>query len=133
MPSVKVNNEEYDVIPDPAVQASKIIADTWVKLGRPQTPFTESGKKMMDVIIAVWEDLYPVDRETYYAQRKEYQGAEMTTQEQVRKQTGRSLGSFPYPIYMMMKKVFRGFDAAERKNMIKIVKLWPIFRMANRV
>lgn len=133
MPAIKVNNEEYDVMPTPAVQASKMISDTWIKLGQPDTPLTESGKKMMNVIIAVWEDLYPVEREVYYGERKDYQDAELTTTQQVRQGTGRSLGSYPYPIYAMMKKVFKGFDAAERKNMMKMVKIWPMFRFARKV
>ena len=125
--------KDYDIIPSPAVVASRVIADMWVNLGQPQTPFTNSGKKMMDIIIAVWEDLYPLDYKTWKDSRSEYQKSEMTISEQISKGTGRSLASYPLPIYNLMKKVFRGFDATERKNCIKMVKQWPMFRMANKV
>ena len=125
--------EEYDIIPSEATIASRVIADMWIKLGKPQTPFTNSGKKMMDIIIAVWEDLYPLQSKVWWDERKNYQSSEMTVSEQVSKGTGRSLASYPLPIYNLMKKVFRGFDTAERKNCIKMVRLWPQFRMANKI
>lgn len=125
--------KDYDIIPPPAVVASRVIADMWIKLGQPQTPFTNTGKKMMDIIIAVWEDLYPLQSKIWWDERKNYQANEMTISEQVSQGTGRSLASYPLPIYNLMKKVFRGFDATERNNCIKIVKQWPQFRMANKV
>lgn len=87
----------------------------------------------MDLIIAVWEDLYPVDRETWYAERKRYKTAELSINEQVAKGTGRSLASYPMPIFKLMQVVFRGFDPAERKNCIRMVRKWPMFQMANKV
>jgi hypothetical protein len=65
--------------------------------------------------------------------RAEYQKEELPISTQVARKTGRSLASYPLPIYNIMKKVFPGFDAAKRNNAIKMVKKWPIFRMANRV
>lgn len=130
---VKVGGEEYDEVHPSAVAASKIIADFWIKLGRPQDPFTESGKKMMDIIIAVWEDCYPLQAKMWFAERADYQKNEMSAREQVRKGTGRSLASYPYPIFMMMKATFKGFDPGERKNCMKMVAQWPQFRMTNKV
>lgn len=130
---LKIGDEEYEEIPQEANAAARIIADMYIKLGRPQDPFTESGAKMMDIMIAVWEDLYPIDAKLWFEERKEYKNNEMSMTEQVRKHTGRSLASYPLPIYNMMKKVFRGFDPAERKNCMKMVKKWPMFQYANRV
>lgn len=130
--SVKLGGDVYDEVPQAANIAAKAIADMWVRLGRPQTPFTPSGEKMMDIMIAVWEDLYPLQAKMWYEDRKDYKLNELSTREQVRKHTGRSLASYPLPVYNMMKKVFRGFDPAERKNCMKIVKKWPMFLMANR-
>lgn len=125
--------DKYDIIPSEAVVASRIIADTWIKLGKPQTPFSQSGAKMMDIIIAVWEDLYPLDRLMWYEERKNYKDKEMTISEQVSKKTGRSLASFPLPIYNMMKKVFKGFDAGDKKNCVKLIRQWPMFQMAVKI
>lgn len=131
--AIRLDDQEFDVVPREAVVASKAIADIYIKLGRPQNPFTDSGQKMMQLIIAVWEDLYPLQAKMWYDDRRDYQSNELSIREQVHKRTGRSLASYPLPIYNMMKKVFRGFDPAERKNCIKMVKYWPQFRMANKV
>lgn len=130
---IKLGEEEFEEIPSEAVAASHIISDMYIKLGQPKDPFTPSGEKMMNIILAVWEDLYPLEARSWYADRKEYQNNEMTISEQVSKGTGRSLASYPYPVYMMMKKVFKGFNATERNNCIKMVKKWPQLRLANRV
>lgn len=133
MTAAKLNLDDYEVIPSEAVVASKAVVDMWILLGRPEDPFSESGSKLMNLIISVWEDLYPQDRKDWYKARTIYQGYEKTIQEQVRQKTGRSLASYPYPIFSMMKVVFKNFDPAERENCKKMVKKWPQFRMANRV
>lgn len=131
--TIKLGEEEYSVIDPAAVQASKILVDSWIKLGKPTDPFSPSGKKIVNLIIAIWEDCFPIQRELWYGERKKYQESEMSIGEQVRKGTGRSLASFPVPVYHMLTKTFKGFDPAERKNCIKMVKEWPLFRFANRI
>jgi hypothetical protein len=131
--SVRIAQDDYEIIPPEANAASKAIVDMWKILGRPQDPFSESGAKMMDLIIAVWEDLYPKDRQEWYAARSLYQNSEKTISEQVSHHTGRSLASYPYPIYTLMHSIFRNFDPTERDNCMKMVKKWPMFRMANKV
>lgn len=131
--SIKIGNDIYDEIHPQAVVASKVVTDMWLQLGKPTDPFSEAGKKLVDLIIAVWEDCYPNDAKEWRAARAEYQGAEKTIQEQVRQKTGRSLASYPYAVFAMMTAVFSGFDPAERKNCIKMVELWPMFRFANKV
>ena len=128
-----INLNDYQEIPKEAVLASKYLARLWAALGKPETPFTPSGQKLMEKIIKVWEICYPVDYDTFMAERRNYQDAEMRISEQVAKRTGRSLASYPFPVYQMMRKLFIGFDAAERRNCIRMVKLWPQFRMANRI
>jgi hypothetical protein len=125
--------DEYEQIPPQSVLASKWLADLWKQLGSPTTPLSPSGQKLMKVIISVWEDLYSKDAHEWYEERKDYQKSEMSISEQVSKKTGRSLASFPTPIFLMMKRVFPDFKVADRKNCIKIVRLWPMFRFANRV
>lgn len=129
---MKIAGEEYDVIDPTAVQASKIIVDMWIVLGKPKDPFSQAGKKVMDLIISVWEDMCPEDRIQWYKDRGLYKSSEKTIQEQVKQKTGRSLASYPYLIFMLMRTVFKGFDPAERKNCMKMVKIWPMFLFANK-
>lgn len=128
-----MNNEVYEEVSQDAYAASRIIADMYIKLGRPKDPFSVSGAKMLDIIIAVWQDLYPLQSKMWLEDRKDYKNNELTAREQVRKHTGRSLASYPLPILNIMRRVFRGFDPCERKNCMKIVKKWPIFQMTNKV
>lgn len=128
----KLGQDEYDIYPREAVAGARAVEYAWKKFGQPQDPFSTSGAKVMEVIIAVWEDLYPKDAFQFYEERKDYRSVEMSTAEQVRKHTGRSLASYPLPIYQMMKKVFRGFEPAERNNCLKMVRKWPQFQMANK-
>lgn len=124
---------EFQEVPKEAYVAADAIVNRWEALGKPSTPLTDSGKEMMNFLIKVWEITHPIDYQTFLAERENYQKNEMSLSEQVSKRTGRSLASYPLPIYRMMKKVFKGFDPAERKNCMKMVKLWPMFRMANKV
>lgn len=132
MSAIKIGNEEYDEIPPSAVAASKMLVDVCVRLGYPETPLTPSGEKLMNVIIAIWEDLYPLEAKIWYDDRKEYQDNEMSITEQVRKGTGRSLASFPYPVYQMMTKVFPNYKLEAREDYLTFVKKFPMFRMANK-
>lgn len=134
MPRVfKIGDEEFEEIPREASAGARIVSDMWKLLGRPKDPLSASGEKLMKIIIAVWEDLWPLQAAQWHEERKEYQNAELSISEQVHRQTGRSLASYPLPVYQIMKKVFPGFDASERKNCMKMVKRYPIFRMANKV
>jgi len=125
--------EGYEEIPKEAVLASKWLTDLWVKLGRPQTPFTPSGAKLMNVIIAVWEDTYPIQVKAWTDERATYKKEELLITEQVHRQTGRSLASYPMPIFRMMKKVFPNFKVGERKNTIRLVRKWPMFRFCQKI
>lgn len=127
-----IDFSDYVEVNPLAVAASKMLTDFYLKNGSPETPFSKHGKLVMNAIIAVWEECYPLDAKTWYDQRKEYQKNEMSITEQLSKHTGRSLASYPLPIYQMMKACFKGFDPAERKNCLKMIKEWPQFRFANK-
>jgi len=129
----KINFAEYDVIPPQAVISTKILMDMWERLGRPTTPFVPSGEKLMNIIIAIWEDGYPKQAREWYEARKQYQNNELSISTQVSRRTGRSLASYPMPIYNIMRRLFKGFDPAERKNCMSMVKKWRMFQMANKV
>lgn len=123
----------YEVVPPQAVASAKVLVDMWERLGRPTTPFSPSGGKLMNIIIAIWGDGYPEQERAWLKDRKTYQNSELSITEQVHKHTGRSLASYPMPVYQMMKTVFKGFNPTERKNCMKMVKKWKMFRMANKV
>lgn len=124
---------DYEEVPRLASAASKIVADMWIVLGKPKNPFSKSGAKLMDLIISVWQDLYPKDVPLWLDERKNYKANELSIKDQIKGHTGRSLASYPYPVFQMMKVCFVGFDPGERKNAMRIVKKWPMFQMANKV
>ena len=130
---IKINNEEFVELPKEAVLASKWIVDIWVKLGKPQTPFTKSGSKLMNVIIAVWQDLYPLQVKEWTEERATYKKEELLITEQVHRQTGRSLASYPMPIFQMMKKVFPKFKVGDRSNTLKLVRKWSMFQFCQKI
>jgi len=126
----KVNISDYEEVPELAIGGSKYAVDIWVRLGRPTTPFSVSGAKLVDALITMWQELYPAQAKDWYATRAEYQKAELDVQEQVRKETGGSLASYPLPLFQMMKKVFPTIKLGERETCKKMIRKWPMFRMS---
>lgn len=133
MSGIKIGEDEYEPIPEQQYAASQMLAGIWAGMGRPETPLSVAGERVMAAIISVWEELYPEQVGPWLQDRQDYQLNEMTTKEQVRKHTGRSLASFPFPIYAMMQKIFPNFKATHRENCMKLVAKFPMFRMANKV
>jgi hypothetical protein len=133
MRSIKLDGETYDIPTQQAQVISKTIAEMWERLGRPETPLSESGEKLMKIIIATWEDTFPIESNDWYEARKEYKLNEFDIKTQVHRQTGRSLASYPSYIYNVMKRVFPQFKLSDRENVMKLVKKYPIFQMANKV
>jgi hypothetical protein len=132
MSVVKLGNEEYEELPRIVTASSKMLVDTWEFLGRPDTPLTDSGSKLLAAIIAVWEELYPADAKRWYSDRKDYARSELPINEQIYKHTGRSLASYPFPVFQMMKKLFPKFKPGDRQSCMKLVAKFPLFRMANK-
>lgn len=132
-PKVEATLKDYQEIPKEALIASKALTDMYIFLGRPQTPFSRNGNKLMEIIISIWQDLYPLEARAWLEERSGHLLSEMSTQEQVHRHTGRSLASFPWPVYQMMKRLFPMFKPQERNDCIKMIKKWPIFRMVNKI
>lgn len=130
---VEIGGEEYEVLPDVVNEALIAIMLTWDKLGRPKTVFSESGEKLMQVIIATWQDLYPKESRDWLQARLEYKRDEKSISQQVSSHSGRSLASIPLYIHKIMKAVFKEDTNLDRKYYIKLVKDFPIFQMANKV
>lgn len=131
-PKVDSILKEFQEVPREALVASRWLTSVWNELGKPPTPLSEAGEKLMKVIIAVWQDLYPLEAKLWFVERLDYQKEELSITQQVHGHTGRSLASYPYPIYQMMKKLFPDFNRGERKNVMKLVRKFPMFRWANR-
>jgi len=133
MPGViKIGKEEYEEVPEISSITSKWLVVAWEGLGKPESPLSESGEKLMAMIIGAWEELYPKDAKMWNEARKEYKLNEMSLTEQVHQHTGRSLASYPYEVFHMMKRMFPNFKATERQNCLKMVAKFPMFRMANK-
>lgn len=124
--------KDYEEIPETAVAASRWLVEIWEKLGKPETPLTESGEKLMRVIIAVWEELYPLEAKEWHESRKTYKLSEKDIKEQIKQHTGRSLASYPYQVFLMMKKLFPKFKPGDRQSCMKLVTKFPMFQMANK-
>jgi len=127
------DKDKYQVVPPQQNAVSKVLSEMWITLGKPATPLTKSGQKMMEIIIATWEDLFPKESKEWLKDRADYKKAEKSISEQVKKRTGRSLASYPFYIYQVMKTLFPNFDPTERRNCFKMVKKWPMFQFANKV
>lgn len=130
---ITIDGQEYEIATKQGSGVVNAIIQSWEKLGKPDTPLSDAGEKLMKVIIATWEDTYPMESDQWYADRRDYKNAELTISEQVHQNTGRSLASYPYYIYIIMKKVFPEFKLAERETVLKFVKKYPMFLMANRI
>ena len=130
---VTINGEVYDIPTKHASAITEAIVKTWERLGEPEDPFSRQGEKLMNVIIATWEDTYPQESREWYEMRKEYQVEELDISTQVNRQTGRSLASYPMYIYNILRIVFPNVKFADRDTCMKLVKKYPIFRMANKI
>lgn len=129
---VTVDGYTYDVPSNQAIVVTDLILRMWEKLGCPEDMFSESGQKLMSVIIATWEDTFPNESAQWYQERKDYQNEELDIRQQVSGNTGRSLASYPYYIYSVMKIVFPKVKFGDRNTVLKLVKHYPMFRMARK-
>lgn len=128
-----IDLKEYQVIPADKATAVKVLVDMWERLGKPDSPLTTNGEKLMNVAIATWEDLFPHESSEWIKMRADYQDNELSISEQVSKGTGRSLASYPMYIYRIMEALFPKFKSADRENAMLMARKWPIFRMANKI
>lgn len=130
---ITIGQDIYEIPSEQATAITSYLVYAWEKLGKPQDPLSESGKKMMEVILATWEDTYPFEYHEWKSIRDEYQESEMEIHDQVKQQTGRNLAAYPMYVLQVMKRVFPNWDPIKRENCMALVKEYPIFRMANKV
>jgi len=130
---IEVDGDIYDIPTKQAIAISNLLVNVWVKLGKPQSPLEGKGVDMMEIIISSWKDTMPKEARLWKKDRDEHLAAEMDVKEQVKKKTGRILASYPGMVHMLMKIVFPKFSSGKRENVVKLVKLFPIFRYVNRV
>lgn len=130
---IEIDGEVYDIPTRHAAAIVEAIVSTWERLGKPEDPFSREGEKLMRVIVATWEDTYPEESRRWYEERKEYQKEELDIRTQVSRQTGRSLASYPYYIYTILRKIFPKVKFGERKTAMKMAKKYPMFKFANKI
>lgn len=129
---ITINGETYDIPTKQASAVTNALLKVWERLGKPQTPFSESGEKLMNVIIATWEDTFPIESAAWYQERRDYKNEELSIGQQIRHETGRSLASYPFYIFQVMKIMFPNLKLSDRETNLKMVKKYPIFQMANK-
>jgi len=133
--NIEVDGKSYTMIPEVLSKAMTYMLTTWRRLGKPRTVFSTNGEKMLKVIVATWQDIYPKESKQWIEERSTYQKNEKTLRQQVGSRSGRSLASIPMYIFKVMKVFFtedplKGMD---REFYIKLAKKFPLFRMANKV
>jgi len=130
--TIKLDKQEYEIPNETAHQLSVYLTGAWWQLGQPKSFFSESGKKLMKVIIASWQDVFEEDSRKWLKEREDYKKSELSITDQVKLHTGRSLASIPEYIFVLMKKFFTA-DKFNREFFKKLVKEFPIFQMCNKV
>lgn len=130
---IKHNGVEYYQPTKQGYAVSHVIATVWDELGRPETPLSSQGEKLMEVILSTWQDTHPDQYKEWAKIREEHLSAEMSIQEQVKKKTGRTLASYPEFVFHIMRRVFPQFSFSDRENVLKLVKKYPIFRFVEKV
>jgi hypothetical protein len=123
--------QTYEIPPEQAIIITEYLMRVWNKLGKPSDPLTRTGQAMVDAIILAYQKTYPKEWHDWLENRKEYQSEELTVHQQIN--TGRSLASYPVFIYYLMKKIFPNVDLTERKFVLKLIKIFPAFRVTGQV
>ncbi len=130
--TITIDGQEYYQPTRQGYAISDTISKLWDNLGRPETPFSKTGEKLMDVIIATWEDTFPDQYKEWIKEREQMHQAEISNREKIKKHTGRNLAAYPMYVYKMIKLVFPEFKFSERENQLKLVKKWPLFKMVRK-
>jgi hypothetical protein len=128
-----INFNDYEAVDPSKVGASAFLADMWMRLGSPTDPLSETGKQMVQMVIDVWAKEYTEEYLEWKSIRDEYKDNEIDVKEQVHQQTGRNLAAYPYPVLMILKRLFPDFDFIKRENCMKLVTEFPLFKFANRL
>jgi len=130
---LQVDGQDVEVLPKVVNEAAASILLTWERLGKPRSVFSTNGSKLLQVMIATWRDLYPVESSQWLQERAEHLLSEMSIKDQIKGHTGRSLASIPLYLHKLMKLFFKDDILLDRAYYMKLVKLFPMFRMANKV
>lgn len=128
---INIGGDIYEIPSNQATAITNYLVYAWEKLGKPEDPLSESGKKLMDVLLATWEDTYPTESYSWRKAREEHISSELSLKEQI--DTGRSLASYPTYVFYLMKKLFPNWDPIKRENCIALIREFPIFRMVEKI
>jgi len=126
----KLNSYEFEIPTNQAIAISGILAKSWSAFGKPDTVRSEGGKKLMTVIIAAWEDSFPVECEEWRIERNEELLNERSVSASI-KAGGHNVAAYPYWLYKMMTWGFPNERWAKRETVEFLVKNFPVFRTSN--
>ena len=129
----EIDGETVEILPEVLNEGLAYLMLSWERAGRPKSVFSDGGQKLMDTIISSWKDIYPKESRDWLRAREEYQSTELSIKDQIKTHSGRSLASIPLYIHKMMKAFFKDDTNLDRDYYIRLVKLYPIFRMANKI
>jgi hypothetical protein len=124
-------DKAYEVPQEQAIILTEFLYRVWDRLGQPTDPLSTPGQKVVEAIIMAYQKTYPIEWRNWLNDRADYQHDELTLHEQLK--TGRSLASYPVFIYNVLRKMFPETDFSDRAFVIKFVRAFPAFRMANKV
>ena len=116
----------------------ELITITWLdrlatRLGNPPDLFTESGLKLMDAIIGVWEKHFPQE----VADWKHDREIDLKTEKSLHylATSNNSIGynpvSYPPALFKLIKVMFPNMRLQEKKVWQKLIKIYPFFKTSN--
>ena len=124
------NLDDFETPTKQAVIISNILSKAWSAFGQPTTVMSESGKKLMTVVIAAWEDSYPVEANTWKNQRSEELLNERTIKESI-KAGGHNSAAYPCWVFQMRTAAFPQECFAKKETKNYLIKNFPVFRTSN--
>jgi hypothetical protein len=126
----ELNGEEYEIPTRQATAIAGLLARTWSQLGKPETVISESGKKLMTVVISAWEDSFPLEVDTWKNQRQEELLNERSLKEST-KQGGMNTATYPYWLFQMMRWAFPKERWAKPEVVSYLLDNFPVFKTSN--
>lgn len=129
----KPTDEEvaYEMASKQSAAFAKIIHETWVKLGCPDTFIgDEIGKKMLQQIWRVWKFAYPQQ----YADHTFLRRAELSSEkskEELCKNIGYTPISYPTKVYHIIKTVFPNVNISDKTAIKHLIQAIPELVVTN--
>lgn len=116
----------------------ELITITWLdrlatKLGNPTDLSSETGLKLMDAIIGVWEKHFPQEVSDWKHDREIDLGTEKSLHYLATssKSIGYNPVSYPPSLFKLIRCMFPQMKLQDKKVWKKLIKIYPFFRTSN--